>query len=79
MREKRVEGEGEIEGEGERERESGADRDPEWRREFKKLHFTSKKLYFDILTVHNISLKNNQQSTIIRRTYYTIIFLGEPA
>ena len=32
-----MEGEGEIEGEGERERESGADRDPEWRREFKKL------------------------------------------
>ena len=33
-------------------------------RKLQKLHFTSKKLYFNILTVHNISLKSNQQGTI---------------
>ena len=39
----------------------------------RNLHFTSKKLYFDILTVHNISLKNIQQYIV--RNHMVHLFL----
>ena len=41
------------------------------------LHFTSKKLYFVIITVHNISLKNIFKKTQSYMVYDN--FLGEPA
>ena len=43
----------------------------------KPLHFTSKKLYFVIITVHNISLKNIFKKTQSYMVYDN--FLGEPA